>query len=195
MKSCTARFAVGRRDALRLGAAAALAVAIGGAGRASAAEAAPDALEVMQRDGRFSKWLDLISYTGLARYMTGEGGRIVSFTMFAPTDEAVAPYHDLIKELRLNTPFPDTHRVTQLIRSYTLPGLHPLAEFSGKAVLLHGFANNPVQLDGRNPKSSQLVVLVGAKRSKNTIDGNPVIPSNAIVYALGAVDLRMVYGW
>jgi len=195
MKSCTASVAVGRRNALGLGAAAALVAAIDGAGPASAADATPNALEAMQRDGRFGRWLDLIGRTGLQRYMTGEGGAAVSFTLFAPTDTALAPYQNLLKDLRLNTPFPDTFRVTQAIRSYAVSGLHPLAEFAGKTVRLHGFAGNPVQLDGRNPRSLQLVVLVGAKKSNNTIDGTPIVASNAIVYALESVDLRPVYAW
>jgi uncharacterized surface protein with fasciclin (FAS1) repeats len=194
MNISTTKFGMGRRNVLALGAIT-LATTTGKATSTAAADSPPSALEAMQRDDRFSKWLELISYTGLGRYMTGDGGRTVPFTMFAPTNKAIAPYPDLINELHLNTPFADTFRVTKFIRSYTLPGLHPLSEFAGKTVQLHGFEGNPVKLDGRDPKSLQLILLVGAKKSVNIIDRDPIIASNAIVYALDSVDLRMVYAW
>ncbi len=184
-----------RRSATRLGAAAILTAAFAGTRLASADEPIPDALEAMQRDGRFGKWLDLIDHTGLARYMTGESGRSISFTMFAPTDAALAPYKDLLADLKLNTPFPDTWRVNRLVRDYTLPGLHPLSDWNGKTVLLNGFDGNPVQLNAKNPNSPQIILLVGSMKSKNEIDRKAISAKNAIVFPLSAVDLRMIYSW
>ena len=196
MSSCTQKPTIARREVTRLSAATLLLAAFGGTRRADAAEPTLGALDAMQRDGRFDQWLDLIDHAGLTRYMTGQPPRSIPFTMFAPTNEALTPYKDdLLAELRLNTPFPDNRRVTRLIRSYTLPGLHPLSEFSGKKILLNGFSGNPIQLNGQNPNSPQVILLVGAMKSKNTIDPKPIVANNAIVFALSSVDIRMINGW
>jgi uncharacterized surface protein with fasciclin (FAS1) repeats len=154
----------------------------------SLAQAEPqgDALSIMSSEPRFSDWVQVLRFTGLAQYaQTGP-----KFTSFVPTNAAFEKYPDILRDvLRPRTKaFPDTTLQVQFVRSHVILDEHPLSEFAGKKVQLTAMSGNPIDIDATQP-GVYIVSWSGIpnKIATTTISGDPITATNGIIYPFSEV--------
>jgi uncharacterized surface protein with fasciclin (FAS1) repeats len=183
-----------RRVALGTGIAGVLAVALGRTRIAAAATSdLDDGLTVLTEDGRFTQWVALIHAGGMDRAAAGRR----PYTTFAPTDSAFAPYANGIMDLLGETgakkdyPFPDIGRLVTVLRTHTLKGLHPWAEFAGKKTTVASLDGTPIEIDATVPGSATVAWSFQGSTSQVVAKmiGDPLIASNAIIYPVDKLQM------
>ena len=156
--------------------------------KVSLAEAEPqgDALSVMSSEPRFSDWVQVLRYAGLAQY--AQSGP--KFTSFVPTNAAFQKYPEILQNVLRprNKAFPDTTLQVQFVRSHVILDEHPLSEFTGKKVQLTALSGNPIDIDATQP-GVYVVSWPGilTKVATTTITGNPITATNGIIYPFSEV--------
>lgn|GEM_PF-3311668 len=184
-----------RRVALGTGLAGVLAVALGRTRIAAAAtDPLDDGLTVLSDDGRFAQWVSLIHAGGMDREAAGRR----PYTVFVPTDQAFARYPNGVRELLGQTgaasqePFPDISRLVVVVRTHTLAGLHPFAEFAGKKTTLKSLDGTPIEVDATTPGSTSIVWSYrgGSGQATAKLVGEALVASNAIIYPVDQVDFH-----
>ena len=184
-----------RRVVLGTGIAGVLAVTLGRTRIAAAAmEDLEDGLSVMADDGRFTQWLSLIHAGGMDRMAAGRR----PYTVFAPTDQAFVPYQFGVRDLLGETgatkdePFPDISRLVSILRTHTLRGLHPWAEFEGKKTTITSLAGSPIVVDATTPGKTTVMWSYRGGNGTATANmlGAPLFASNAIIYPVDQLDIH-----
>ena len=156
----------------------------------SLAEAQPegDALSIMSSDPRFSDWVQVLRYAGLAQY--AQSGP--KFTSFVPTNDAFQKYPEILQDVLRprNKAFPDTTLQVQFVRSHVILDEHPLSEFAGKKVQLTAISGNPIDIDATQP-GVYVVSWSGipGKIATTTITGNPIAATNGIIYPFNEITI------
>jgi len=154
------------------------------------AEADPqgDALSIMSSDPRFSDWVQVLRFSGLAQY--AQSGP--KFTALVPTNTAFQKYPEILQEVLRprDKAFPDTTLQVQFVRSHVILDEHPLSEFSGKKVQLTALSGNPIDIDATQP-GVYVVSWSGipTKIATTTITGNPITATNGIIYPFSEITI------
>jgi uncharacterized surface protein with fasciclin (FAS1) repeats len=177
-----------RRFALQVTAAAAISAVPLSRALSQTAPPMQDALSMMTSDARFSDWVQLLEYTGLAQYAAGDQ----PFTAFIPTNKAFSKYPQVLAEvLRPRTrAFPDTTLQVQFVRSHVVLDIHPLTQVEGAPVALTSIAGNSIVI---RPQQAGVYDVrwtsINSMLASAIISGSPIRASNAIIYPYDDVTL------
>jgi uncharacterized surface protein with fasciclin (FAS1) repeats len=147
-----------------------------------------DALSVMMSQQRFSDWVQVLRYAGLAQYAQSTP----RFTSFIPTNMAFQKYPNILADVLQprSKAFPDTTLQVNFVRSHVILDLHPLSECAGKKVQLTAISGNPIEIDGTKP--GIFVVSwsgINSIAATTTISEDPITATNGIIYPFDSVVL------
>ena len=149
---------------------------------------AADALSIMNSDPRFSTWVQILQFTGLAQ----DAASGQKFTAFIPTNAAFQKYPTVLWNLKLarSKAFPDTTSQVVFVRSHVVLDIHPLSELNGKATTLTSIAGNPIMIDVPQPGVYDVTwVSINSQTASTRIVSAPIMASNAIIYPFDDVKL------
>lgn len=182
-----------------LGAAAALAAlpalrASAATDAANTASTMGNAFSVMSADDRLTTWVRLVEAAGLDRYASAAK----PYTVFPISDTAFdgtpGMAHDLLAfegapvTHQGAAVFPDITEVAKVVRTHVVPGKHEPAEFVGKQVTLTSFSGTPIEIDGTaKPMRVTWTSAIDGKKRVSTVQGTPIVCSNAVVYVLDQI--------
>lgn len=177
-----------RRLALQTGISAAFGAAFCSRALAQNSMAAEDALSIMSADPKFSDWVQILRYTGLAQYAAGDE----KFTAFIPTNNAFQKYPEVLNAVlrSRSRAFPDTTTQVEFVRSHVILDIHPLSETNGAPTTLTSIAGNPITIS--EPQSGIYDVSwvsINQWTATTRIATAPIVASNAIIYAFNDVTL------
>ena len=189
---------ISRRNIMTAGSGLTLAAAIGLVRPAWAAEMGTvveaDAYSYMLQNPQLSTWVQLINAGGMV-----DAARTAIYTVAPAADSAFAQYPGLVNRLLGYTsatgtgsrsPFPDTSKIVELVRSHVVAGKHFPGEVMGKTVTFTSVAGTPIQVDGTNPKAVKLTWTSAALNGQPltaTLTAPPVITTNAVIYIIDTV--------
>jgi len=137
---------------------------------------ASDAYSVLQQDKRFRTWTKMIDVADLDNYARGKK----LYTLFAPVEDSMKNIDpDLMKAIgpSAGPGGVDTSQMNYVVQSHVALGKLPLADFKGKLTELHSVNGKKIIIDAT--KTPVAVTFMG---SSGTLDGDPIITDNAIIY-------------
>jgi uncharacterized surface protein with fasciclin (FAS1) repeats len=137
---------------------------------------AADAYTVMKADKRFRTWVRMIDTAGLEGYARGGPPR----TVFAVVEESLQNIDPgLLKAIGPQTygRNADTSQMRFVVRTHVTNGKIPLSQLAGKVTTLKSINGRDIVIDGT--KSPMTVTTAG---SQGTVQGDPIVTSNAIIY-------------
>jgi uncharacterized surface protein with fasciclin (FAS1) repeats len=149
-----------------------------------------DAFSIMNSDPKFSDWVQILKFTGLAQYAASNQ----KFTAFIPTNAAFQKYPAVLWNLKLSRSkaFPDTTSQVMFVRSHVVLDIHPLSELGGKAATLTSIAGTPIMIDVPKPGVYDVTwVSINSQTASTRIISAPIMASNAIIYPFDDVTLVM----
>ena len=188
-----------RRTLFQVSAGAALLPAMGVLRSASAQgmvvqDVMTDAYSYFASNAQFTTWVRLIAAGGL------EGGArgATQFTVFAPTDDALAKYPQVAELLsyqtqvgpRSNNIFPDTSKIVKLVRSHVVLGKHfPKEAETNKGVMtVNSLAGTPITVDTtKTPVTVTWQSAVTGSALTAGLTGTPINTFNAVIYPVDSI--------
>lgn len=152
------------------------------AGRpARAATQAGDVYSILQRDGDFSRWKDMVDRCGLASLLQGPG----PFTLFALTDYALSVGQDLSIPPRGVQMAPEPRRrIRLLLEAHILEGVHDLAELSASSHTYTNLAGGLMSVT-RNKFNITVSWESAVSSAEGTLLSAPFVARNGLVYPIG----------
>lgn len=154
-----------------------------------------NAYSYMLQDPNLTIWVQLLAAAGL----TGAAATAI-YTVFPAADSAFAQFPGLAQSLLgyqsgTNSKsgamvFPDTSRISKLVRSHVIEGKHLTSEIMGKKVTLTTIAGTELDIDATNPDAVQLHWVSSAALGplSATLTEPPVTTVNAVIYVVNNVE-------
>lgn len=190
-----------RRTLFQVSAGAALLPAMGVLRTASAQgmvvqDVMTDAFTYFASNEQYTLWTRLISAGGLENGARGA----TQFTVFAPTDEALAKFPQVADLLSYQTTvgqrstniFPDTSKIVKLVRSHVVLGKHfPKEAETNKGVMtVNSLAGTPIVVDTtKSPVTVTWNSAVTGQSLTANLTGQPVNTFNALIYPVDAIEM------
>jgi uncharacterized surface protein with fasciclin (FAS1) repeats len=137
---------------------------------------AADAYSVLQKEKRFNTWTKIIDVVYLYNYARGKR----PYTLFARVEDSMKNIDPELMKAIAPSGGPgmlDTLQTNYVVHSHVALGKLPLDGFSGKVTTLQSDNGKNIVVDAT--KSPILVTFMG---SSGTLDGDPIVTDNAIIY-------------
>lgn len=148
-----------------------------------AATRAGDIYSILQRNGDFKRWKDMVDRCDLASLLRGPG----PFTLFALTDYALSVGPDLSIPPRGVQMAPELRRrIRLLLQAHILEGTHDLAELSASSRTYTNLAGGPVSVT-RNRFNITVSWESAVSSAEGTLSSAPIVARNGLVYPIGTL--------